>query len=531
MAMDDGACLPVFEGDPDLSPIWPPRGFAWRDFQLGVGQFEVEESNSEGGPTWKFIGSSEKDGVVVTVHSRALPEKGGLSEFMIRGSLPIRPDVYFALNADMEYRPEWDSTTTSVSELASSGPGPEAGFAAQRSRMLHWEVKYPWPLGRRDYVLEQNVHSEDGDDDKCPPIRCIQGRTLSPEECNALRPCESGITRIEDYRANMTIWTGSCPEEACFALLYFEDSKVSLPNWLISKGVASTIPSSLAGAVPVAKSYPPIRLYQTLVRFGPLLCDIVPPSPSGSKLSRDPEPDSESFYSASDSEESDEEDAEESTAVRRLPVRPQILDDIGSESSTCTVSTVCSASAVPKRSFLPSFFGSTKDVPSPSLPVSKQAGCVASNTSPSTKRSSFFPFFRRKSKDENNQSDQDPFSKAVSAPNASSSKERRHDAGNSTTPAQKSLKPSAAAATSTTAVSVAAVGQHAKMAANSNGASAEVGSDLEEGLLYLSKEERTLLLEVLSESRARRGSAVSGWWPAMCCSCGRRLCGKRRKER
>ena len=50
------------------------------------------------------------------------------------------------------------------------------------------------------------------------------------------------------------------------------------------------------------------------------------------------------------------------------------------------------------------------------------------------------------------------------------------------------------------------------------------GGDVEEGLLVLSKEERNLLLEVLSETRARRSLGPSWWLSSPCCLCKRRLC-------
>merc|ERR1719401_1050249 len=100
----------------------------------------------------------------------------------------MHSDVYFVLNADMEGRADWDSTTTSVTELSFNGPGPEAGALQNRERVLHWNVKYPWPLGRRDYVLNQTVHTEM--DEEGQEFRCIQGCTLPSTKSNTLRPRE-----------------------------------------------------------------------------------------------------------------------------------------------------------------------------------------------------------------------------------------------------------------------------------------------------------------------------------------------------
>jgi hypothetical protein len=187
------------------------------------------------------------------MHSRRLQEKGCLNEFMIRGSLPVSRDVYFVLNADMEHRSEWDDSTTSVAELSASGPGPEAGPFARRERVLHWRVKYPWPLGKREYVLEQGVHTlqEEGGD----IVYCIQGRTLAKARGEAVCPLTPGTTRVEDYRANMVIWADTAGSGVNFVLLYFEDSKVSTPEWLVSKVAASTIPAQLATSVKAAEAF------------------------------------------------------------------------------------------------------------------------------------------------------------------------------------------------------------------------------------------------------------------------------------
>ncbi|CAK0798771.1 unnamed protein product [Prorocentrum cordatum] len=213
--------FPVFQGEGTELTQRAVDDFPWVDFKRGSGSFAVEGGRSE----WKPIGSGCKDGVAVSMHARRLQDKGGLSEFLIRGSLPISRDSYFVLNADMEHRAEWDDSTTSVAELSAAGPGPEAGPLARRERVLHWRVKYPWPLGKREYVLEQGVHTlqEEGGD----TVRCIQGRTLAKARGEAVRPPVPGTMRVEDYRSNMVIWAGPGGSGANFALLYFEDSKVA----------------------------------------------------------------------------------------------------------------------------------------------------------------------------------------------------------------------------------------------------------------------------------------------------------------
>lgn len=286
------AAPPVFEGEAELTQV--PSSFPWQDLQLGIGEFCTARDESKCSK-WKSLSTTSKDGVLVNVYSRQLEDKGGLSEFLIRGKLPVGRDTYFALNADMEYRPDWDTMCVSLNELSSTGPTPEEGAFVKRLRVLHWEVNYPWPLGRRDYILEQTIHSEA----TCEGLvlRCIQGHALEVTEAKALRPVQRGVTRVEDYQASMVIWEGECEQEAGFALLYFEDAKVSLPGWLLSKLAAATIPSQLISAVPVARQYQRTRLWHTLVRYG------VAEGSEADGLGRSMADEEDAFFSASDDDD------------------------------------------------------------------------------------------------------------------------------------------------------------------------------------------------------------------------------------
>jgi len=198
----------------------------------------------------------------------------------------------------MEYRPEWDETCVSLTELSSSGPGPEGGAFVERERVLHWNVNYPWPLGKRDYVLEQTVLSGQLPDGRV--FRCTQGRTVDAEVGKRLRPCEKGVTRIEDYRANFAVWSGPSGQDSCFALLYFEDGKLNVPTWVLTKAAATTIPAQLAGFVPVAAKYPKKRLQNMLTRYG--AANAPGDSSAGYDDMDSQQADDETFFSASDNE-------------------------------------------------------------------------------------------------------------------------------------------------------------------------------------------------------------------------------------
>lgn len=297
---DDGshAPPPVFEGEPGAQQT--PRGFQWNDLLEGTGDFCVDPSSTSH-TRWKQMSSTTKQNVSVTTFSRSLEDKNGLCEFLIRGKLPIPRDTYFCVNADMEYRPEWDETCVSLSEISSSGPSGDAGPLVERERVLHWNVSYPWPLGKRDYVLEQTVCSGLRADGRV--FRCTQGQTVDAEVGKRLRPTKKGVTRIEDYRAHMAIWSGNSEQEACFALLYFEDGKLNVPAWVLTKAAATTIPSQLAAVVPVAANYPNIRARHILSRYGagPAPGEVTPRTPI-SKHEPVDDVDDEAFFSASDSD-------------------------------------------------------------------------------------------------------------------------------------------------------------------------------------------------------------------------------------
>jgi len=290
--VEGGACAPpVFQGDPELAKV--PSSFPWHDLLEGVGDFNVDK-DANNCTRWKQLTSTTKGAVSVTTYSRSLEEKGGLSEFLIRGTLPIDRDTYFCVNADMEYRPQWDDTCVSLTELSSSGPDAEAGPLAERQRVLHWNVNYPWPLGKRDYLLEQTVLSGVHHDGKV--FRCTRGRIIDPEVAKKLRPCEKGISRIEDYRADLAIWSGRSEDVCCFALCYFEDGKLSVPNWVLTKAAGTTIPSQLAAMIPVAAKYPKKRRELILKRFG--AADV--PGESVESIDAGNRTEDEAFFSASD---------------------------------------------------------------------------------------------------------------------------------------------------------------------------------------------------------------------------------------
>uniref|UniRef100_A0A7S1ALX7 START domain-containing protein n=1 Tax=Noctiluca scintillans TaxID=2966 RepID=A0A7S1ALX7_NOCSC len=270
---------PVFQGpdapDVELAEV---SGFSYADIRRGTGVFQVTDE-AHG---WKNMTKYTKDGIECLVYSRTF-DKSGKLEFLVRGEIPVPRDMYFSLNADMEYRPEWDNMCVAVTEL--KGLTEVEGERGRLRRLLHWEVKYPWPFGQRDYVLAQTAHMER--DEVGAMTRCIQGCSVSEAEGEALKPSRVNVGRCTNYRSNMTIW--EVAEQRCgYAFVFFEDISVSVPSWAISRTMSSTLPATMAAFPVIAKAYPRKRFQMILGRFGP----------GKGKLTED---DTE-FYSASDDE-------------------------------------------------------------------------------------------------------------------------------------------------------------------------------------------------------------------------------------
>jgi hypothetical protein len=284
---------PVFQGqdatDVELAKV---TGFSYADIRRGTGSFHVADE-AQG---WKNMTKYTKDGIECLVYSRPI-DKSGKLEFLVRGEIPVARDMYFSLNADMEYRPEWDSMCVAVTEL--TGLTRVEGDCGRLRRILHWEVKYPWPFGQRDYVLAQTAHMER--DEAGAMTRCIQGCSVSEAEGEALKPSRVNVGRCSNYRSNMTIW--EVAEQRCgYAFVFFEDISVSVPSWAISRTMSSTLPATMAAFPGIAKAYPRKRFHTILGRFGA----------GKAKLA---EEDAE-FYSASD-EETTLSDRPERSAGRR----------------------------------------------------------------------------------------------------------------------------------------------------------------------------------------------------------------------
>eukprot|EP00929_Paragymnodinium_shiwhaense_P063457 TRINITY_DN31697_c0_g1_i1.p1 TRINITY_DN31697_c0_g1~~TRINITY_DN31697_c0_g1_i1.p1 ORF type:complete len:551 (-),score=65.53 TRINITY_DN31697_c0_g1_i1:145-1698(-) len=492
---------PVFQGQSASSQVserpLPKKSFAWRDLQKGGGDFTVgkDETACASRDSWRFVALTTKQNVTVGVYSRQLPDNLGLSQYLIRGSLPIPRDVFFALNADNAFRMEWDTTTVAIRELWSSNTTPATTNEGSRelSRALQWSVNYPWPLGARDYVLEQTIHTEGSENDGSL-MRCISSEASSRfrdevgTNVQATASSETNVTRIENYRSHMAIWSGTGPEEVCFTLLCMEDPKVHLPNWLVSKVAATTVPSSLTATIPAAKAYPAVRLQQLMIRFSG-------PTELGRGFLHEaaPEDDAESFYSASDDETSPRD--ERSALEKRVAARGRRLAGAGAGAARSPERTRCQ----------PTPLGVQQD--------SSHAAHAAAEWSAGGSSPDAVLLLASKSQITSGAAESTSRrSAAVAASESLAAKERRAPQQQLT---QMSLKAASASAASAVSAAVVASGAF------------DLQANLEEGLLVLSKEEKALLMEVLTDTRKKSANRTSWGLPFCCC---RRRCGRLQKR-
>merc|ERR1719491_237078 len=130
--------------------------------------------------------------------------------------------------------------------------------------MIYWDVKMP-VISRRDYVYEQRFHFEQDHDGTL--LRCSSSQALPLEESLKKKPVPEGVVRIDDYRSHFIMWAGSSPDESRFIMLYFEDSKTNVPNFVIRSTTASAVPKTLARIAEAGKKYPVERVQAMLARF------------------------------------------------------------------------------------------------------------------------------------------------------------------------------------------------------------------------------------------------------------------------
>lgn len=238
---------------------------SWLDLRHLRGEWSVcEGAVSDAG--WKHVATTDKEGRTLSIYSRTLASKGGLSEYLFHGTLPLNWDVYFALNADHEYRKAWDASCSTMTELLPLCHSGALGDAADMTRSLHWEVQLPMWFGSQDYVYQQNFKFSW--DDEGHPMRCASSSVLPHDDGLQLHPPRRGVRRVDDYRSYHIIWPGHDDRHSGFVMVYFEDFKLKVPGSIQAWATTSQIPSQLEKIVQVGMKYPPERLRWSLDRFG-----------------------------------------------------------------------------------------------------------------------------------------------------------------------------------------------------------------------------------------------------------------------
>ena len=108
--------------------------------------------------------------------------------------------------------------------------------------MLHWEVKFPWPMSNRDYVFVR--HKSITDDGR----HILISKGASHPELQE----QSGVVRVDLLRNLMSIEKVS-DNQLSFQMLYFDDLKGSIPTWVVNWAVSKAVPAFLNSLVNAAK--------------------------------------------------------------------------------------------------------------------------------------------------------------------------------------------------------------------------------------------------------------------------------------
>jgi len=224
--------------------------FEWGDLWNGAGKFSVDDSSA-----WSLLGESNLDGIVLKIYLKDAV-KG--FEYLVRGRLPIHSDVFVALQVDFVFRKTWDTAAVEITELQYTPP--QRGNSARST--VYYRVKYPFPVGAKDYTNEYELLCLPGDQ----KVRCLSAVGLPHADGIVARPAVKGVNRISSCHTRIAFAPADSGIDMAF--LYYEDAPSRLPNWAIKLMASKTIPNTYAKMVKTAKTYPAANLPNCLSRWG-----------------------------------------------------------------------------------------------------------------------------------------------------------------------------------------------------------------------------------------------------------------------
>nr|XP_060616920.1 phosphatidylcholine transfer protein [Anolis sagrei ordinatus] len=198
----------------------PPRSFANEQF-LSIGR-ELTRSSEGADPSWQLMAQSMGFNIY-----RHREEKSGLYEYKIYGTLEnCPPDLCADVYMDLHYRIKWDEFLKELHEDTRDG-----------RTVIHWEVKFPFPLTNRDYVFIHERQDMEVDGQKLYVI-------LAKSASSPKFPEKNGIVRVKNYRQSVAFQSDGKKGSKVF-MSYFDDPGGKLPSWLVNWATKTGVPNFL----------------------------------------------------------------------------------------------------------------------------------------------------------------------------------------------------------------------------------------------------------------------------------------------
>jgi hypothetical protein len=125
------------------------------------------------------------------IYRRRFDPKPSLFQYRVVGGYPdIPPQVLSKVYLDLNFRQKWDKNMLCYKELGSSD-------------VLHFVMKYPWPMSNRDYIYQIGMKTVQAGEDR--KVLVIQGDSVQKDEVADYEPPSNGVIRIDNYCQNIVI--------------------------------------------------------------------------------------------------------------------------------------------------------------------------------------------------------------------------------------------------------------------------------------------------------------------------------------
>jgi len=110
---------------------------------------------------------------------------------------------------------------------------------------VYWSVKYPIGFSNRDYVYKRHVEDKG---DGVYIIRC-------KAENHTNKPATNKRVRVDNYECFLALTDADEGKSVRIFMDYFEDLKMSIPNWLVNWVTKTAVPEFLKKLSAQAKIY------------------------------------------------------------------------------------------------------------------------------------------------------------------------------------------------------------------------------------------------------------------------------------